>query len=401
MKILFLLDEFPATSETFIFNQIVGLKKLGIEVEIVATRKNENEILHPEVKKHGLMKIAHFYDAETDFLKRTVKGLKILFVDDYRQFPKYLGAIKLKSLKDLFLASVLLKFDPIPSIIYAHFGTIGLLAARLKEWGVFKGKLVTTFHGYDMSSFLKKSGKMTYELLFQHGNLFLPISEFWKQRLITLGCPEEKIIVHRMGIDIEKYQFTSKTIRKDKCIKLLTVARFVEKKGIDFALKAVSKVNSLEIIRLQYFIIGDGELKSQYKEIIRNKGLEDCVFPLGWKTQDEVKAFMNECHIFILPSVTASNGDMEGIPVSIMEAMASGMPVVSTYHSGIPELVTDGESGLLVPERDVDALAEKLEYLIKNPEIWPEMGRYGRRFVEEHYNINQLNRTLVKILKCF
>ena len=98
-----------------------------------------------------------------------------------------------------------------------------------------------------------------------------------------------------------------------------------------------------------------------------------------------------------LPSITASNGDQEGIPVVLMEAQATGLPIISTYHTGIPEVVIDGKSGFLVHEKDVDALAEKLEYLIKHPEIWPEMGRYGRKHVEEKYDIKKLNQQLVKI----
>ena len=99
----------------------------------------------------------------------------------------------------------------------------------------------------------------------------------------------------------------------------------------------------------------------------------------------------------LAPSVTSQNGDCEGIPVAIVEALAWGLPVLSTLHSGIPEVIQDGESGFLVPERDTEALAEKLEYLIEHPELWPEMGRKGRKYVEEHYDIDKLNDRLVEI----
>jgi colanic acid/amylovoran biosynthesis glycosyltransferase len=114
-------------------------------------------------------------------------------------------------------------------------------------------------------------------------------------------------------------------------------------------------------------------------------------------TQDEVRELYADSHIFILSSVTAANGDREGQGLVLQEAQAMGLPVLSTLHNGIPDGVLDGESGFLVPEKDADALAEKLTYLIENPENWPEMGLAGRKFVEERYDINKLNDRLVKI----
>lgn len=119
---------------------------------------------------------------------------------------------------------------------------------------------------------------------------------------------------------------------------------------------------------------------------------------LGYQPHSVFAREASNAHILLQPSVTARNGDSEGgAPTVLLEAQSSGLPVVSTYHADIPEVVLDGKSGFLVPERDSHALAEKLEYLIKHPEIWPEMGRRGREFVEENYDINKLNQQLVEI----
>ncbi len=131
--------------------------------------------------------------------------------------------------------------------------------------------------------------------------------------------------------------------------------------------------------------------------MVENLHIKGYVKFLGAVEQNEVPRLYQKAHIFILPSITADNGDQEGIPVVLMEAQATGLPIISTYHTGIPEVVVDGKSGFLVPEKNVDALAEKLEYLIEHPEIWPNMGQYGRKFVEEHYDINKLNQKLVEI----
>jgi len=119
--------------------------------------------------------------------------------------------------------------------------------------------------------------------------------------------------------------------------------------------------------------------------------------PSSKTTQEEIIELMKHTDVLIAPSVVSEDGDEEGIPVVLMEALAQGMPVLSTQHSGIPELVQDGESGFLVPERNVAALAEKLAYLVKHPEMWQKMGRTGREYVERYYDIDKLNDILVEL----
>ncbi|MBX3301839.1 MAG: glycosyltransferase [Nitrospira sp.] len=118
--------------------------------------------------------------------------------------------------------------------------------------------------------------------------------------------------------------------------------------------------------------------------------LERQVKLLGWKTHEEVKILLEDSHVLVAPSLTSAGGDEEGIPNAIKEAMASGLPVIGTFHSGIPELVTDGVSSLLVPERDPASLADALAYLMHHPEICDEMGRAGRRQVEQKFDTNSL-----------
>jgi colanic acid/amylovoran biosynthesis glycosyltransferase len=118
---------------------------------------------------------------------------------------------------------------------------------------------------------------------------------------------------------------------------------------------------------------------------------------VGWKSQDQITELLKTSDILLAPSVTSSTGDQEGIPGAIMEAFAAGLPVVSTNHAGIPELVQDGDSGFLVPEKDVKALVQKLEILIEQPQLRHAMGRTGRTTVEEYYNIETLNNRLIEV----
>ena len=401
MRIAFIVSEFPTLSETFILNQITGLIDRGHEVDIFANSKRKEPKVHPDVEKYDLLSRTYYRNMPTNKVRRIIKAFGLIVANFHKNPIAILRSLNVfkyggdaLSLKLLYAVIPFLDKGPY-DIIHCHFGPNGIIGVQLKELGV-KGKIVTTFHGYDMSSFIISNGNNVYNKLFLQGDLFLPISNYWKGKLIRLGCSEKKIIVHHMGIDLEKYKYYPKKIQSGENIKILTVGRLVEKKGHEYVIQAIAKIIQ-KYKNLEYIIAGDGPLRNKLENLVFKLGIKSYIKFLGAVEQNETLQLYNQAHIFVLPSVTASNGDQEGIPVVLMEAQATGLPVISTYHSGIPEVVLDGKSGFLVPEKDVDALAEKLEYLIEHPEIRPEMGRAGRTFIEEHYDINKLNQKLVKI----
>jgi colanic acid/amylovoran biosynthesis glycosyltransferase len=285
------------------------------------------------------------------------------------------------------------------SVVLCHFGPNGNLGLRQREAGLIKGKIVTVFHGYDLSAYMVRESDRVYQELFEKGDLFLPISEYWKTRLIELGCSEDKIIVHRMGVDCKSLRFAPPVYDKASRIRILTVGRLVEKKGVEYGIRAISGLIKKYGNLVEYSIVGSGPLLDRLAALISELGAEEDIRLLGAEDSAAVHERLGRAHLFLLPSVTDANGDKEGIPVVLMEAMAAGLPVVSTWHSGIPELVKDGESGFLVPERDVEALEERLAHLIEHPEVWGRLGHAGREFVERHFDVNQLNDRLVRIFQ--
>ncbi|HYX13854.1 MAG TPA: glycosyltransferase [Nostoc sp.] len=403
MKIAFIVEPFPTVSETFILNQITGLIELGHEVDIYACHVGDISKIHPDVEKYQLLEHTYYYSKGPDnYIVRMAKALIWLTANfskhsvpliESLNFLKY--GSRAISLELFYATIILLKHKQNYDIIHCHFGPFGLKAALWRQIGAIQGKIITVFHGYDMTNYLSQNGEQAYDLLFNLGDLFLPISEHWKQRLIEIGCTG-KIAVHHMGIDCQKFAFAVRKPRSDGQVNVVTVARLVEKKGIEYGIRAVAKLIASNF-NIQYTIVGDGYLRKKLQRLIKQLGIADTVKLVGSQQQQEIIAILNNSHIFLAPSVTSNGGDQEGIPVALMETMAMGLPVVTTQHSGIPELVQDDISGFLVPERDVDALTEKLSYLVKHPEVWSKMGAAGRSFVEKHYNINILNNQLVEI----
>ncbi len=291
-----------------------------------------------------------------------------------------------------------------PDLLHAHFGPSGF--CMLPFIKLLNIPLITSFYGYDAYLLPENpSWKDRYRELFDRGKLFLAEGPAMKKKLINLGCPPKKVIVHHIGIEPERYKYNPRKISDDGIIRLLIVGTFIEKKGIPYAVKAFSEVKKRINRPIHLTIVGDsnreGTLTDEKKKIlvaINENNISEAITMTGYISHSELMRIAESHHIHLAPSVHASSGDAEGgFPVIITEMLATGMPILATDHCDIPEIVIDGKSGFLVPERDVDALAERLEYLVKHPEIWPEMGRYGRKFVEENYDINKLNDQLVNI----
>jgi len=404
MRIAFIVDAFPVLTETFVLNQITGLMDLGHDVEIFAGVRAIKEMYPPEVEKYGLLKRTYYHNEKPrNIFIRFLKGIRLFVLNIGKNSLVILRSLNFfKYGKDALALTLLYKavvflnrgeFD----IIQCHFGGNGNVGVLLKELGI-KGKVVTIFHGYDLSKYVKKHGKTVYNVLFEKGDIFLPVSNYLKTRLLELGCDEKKILVHHMGIKSEKFPFRMRKVSGGELVKIITVGRLIEKKGIDYGIRAVGNLKGKQL-KIEYNIVGDGPLRKDLERLIEELELTGTVKLLGKKPHREVINLLNESHILLAPSVTAKDADQEGIPVVLMEAMAMGLAVVSTYYSGIPELIEEGRTGFLASERNTSAIAEKIEHLIKYPETWIGMSHAGRKFVEEHYDIDKLNKRLVEIYK--
>lgn len=401
MRIAFLVGEtFPSISKTFIINQITGLIDRGHQVDIYANFLDTKEPIHEDAIKYQLKQRTYYGQVPQNKFSRLLKTPKILMTHFGQHSQVIWHSLNIKKYGRQALSLVLLH-QAIPflkqktyDIVHCHFGFEGVKSVFLRDLGLLKGKLIVTFHGGDMTKYLQEEGDRVYQKLFEQGDLFLPISNHWRQKLLDLGCPAAKIGVHHMGIDSTSFSLVS----RQKCdrLSLVSVCRLTEKKGIEYAIRAVAELVN-QGYKVKYQIIGDGVLKSALEQLSSSLNLENSVIFLGSQPKSKVIEALNQSDILLAPSITATNGDCEGIPVALMEAMATGLPVISTWHSGIPELVQDGISGYLVAEKDVVGLAAKIAYLQEHPELRSQFGIAGAKKVREHYNIQLLNDHLVEM----
>jgi colanic acid/amylovoran biosynthesis glycosyltransferase len=281
-----------------------------------------------------------------------------------------------------------------PCLIHAHFGPQGVLSLPLARQ--FRTPIITTFYGVDLS--LPSRSRIwhaLYRRLFSRGDLFLVEGNSMRQKLAQLGCPPEKIRLLRIGVFTAKFQFRPRRLASPSGrIRLLVCGRFVEKKGIQYGIEAFARAKAAHP-NMTLRIIGDGPLREDIKAQIGKLGLSDSVTLLGYVPHDEFASELQEANILLAPSVTSSDGDTEGgAPTVLLEAQACGVPVLSTTHADIPEVVLDKKAGILVPERDVNALTNGLLQLIEHPETWLQMGEAGRKHVERHHDAQKVTRRL-------
>lgn len=414
MKVLFLVPEFPSVSQTFVLNQITGFLDQGADVFIAALQSGPQGVRHGDADRYDLARRTIYLGRSGSRLKRAadlLSSVTRLSVRRPRALSRF-GRIGFATLKPPNLVtSRFTLFSSTASVlnhaldlqhfdmVLCHFGPMGLLALALRRAGLLQGQIATAFHGIDMTTFLQTMGREVYAPLFAEGDLFLPISERWRSRLVELGCPQDRIAVHHMGIDPGRFCTQSRLWRAGESLRLLTIARLIEKKGVEYGIRAVARLVAHSDLSVLYTIVGDGPLRPSLEELVHGLGVQDHVHFLGAQSQEVVAQRLQDSHLLLAPSVVATDGDEEGIPVALMEALASGLPVIATRHSGIPELIHHGENGWLVPERDAESLAEVIGQAACSAKDWPRLAASGRHTVETAFNIHRLNDTLLDRLR--
>jgi colanic acid/amylovoran biosynthesis glycosyltransferase len=288
-----------------------------------------------------------------------------------------------------------------PVLIHAHFGVEAVYAMELADR--LDVPLVTTFHGFDATmrahellasrkpswiQYLAKRAELA-----RRGALFIGVSRFIVERLERLGFPSDRTRLHYIGVDPAAF-----SRRAEPAVEpvVLHVARLVEKKGTEYLLDAFARL-ARKHRRARLVVIGAGPLREKLARRAAELGLSGRVTWVGAAAHAEVRAWLRRAAVFCLPSCTAANGDAEGLGQALLEAAASGVPVVATRHGGIPEAVEDGRTGYLVPERDAAALAGALDVLLASESLRSSFGDAALRFARERFDLHQQTRSLERL----
>lgn len=282
-------------------------------------------------------------------------------------------------------------------LIHAHFAIDGTLALPLARR--LRLPLIVTLHGYDVTiSDAECSKSRTGRLylnrrkrLWEQAALFLCVSDFIQAKALEAGFPEGKLRRHHIGVNQREFR---RTDEPPDLASVLFVGRLVEKKGCDVLIRAMGIVQQ-ELPSAVLTIIGDGPMRESLDILAKSLGVR-CNF-LGSRSSEQIKQMLQRATILSVPSRTAENGDSEGLPIVFLEAQAMGVPVVSSFHAGIPEAVIHGETGLLAPEGDYQTLAEHLLLLLRRQDLRVSYGSRGIQWVRGAFDIERQTRGLEDI----
>jgi glycosyltransferase involved in cell wall biosynthesis len=283
-----------------------------------------------------------------------------------------------------------------PALIHAHFGIEGVSALKLAMH--LKIPLVTTFHGFDATlkthAMLASPAYFRYPLLrrrlAREGDLFLCASSFIRKRLLDAGFPESRTHTHYIGVDC-------RTIRprddSEEQLLILHVARLVEVKGTRYLLRAFARA-ARNCASVRLLIIGDGPLRRPLHALAVSLGVAERVDFLGALPHTEVLSWMRKAAILVLPGIHTATGREEGLGMVLLEAAATGVPLIGSRIGGIPECIVDGKTGFLVPQRDAEALAQRIAELLEDPGRRHSMGAAGRALIEDRFDIERQTAAL-------
>jgi colanic acid/amylovoran biosynthesis glycosyltransferase len=316
LRIAFIVGAFPIISETFIINQVAYLLDRGIDVEIFTFETGANQFISSRYKTYRMSDLTHNLQPPASKFYRLLAAVPIalrLLCSRPSSLIRALNIVKYGkqawSLKFLYwiIPFVGKQFD----LVHCHFGNVATRFLTIKELLGLDVPIVTTFYGFDVSILFKQCSPNFYDRLKRECDLFFVMSNNMKQRVLAHGFPEEKVKVLPVSIDVGSYPFRERIYDPIKPVELVSVGRFVEKKGFDDLLRALAIVKQRTDRAFHCSIIGGGELEKRLRDLTSSLGLDDVVDFKGYMKIEDIIQLLLEYHIMVQPSKTASNGDME------------------------------------------------------------------------------------------
>lgn len=404
MKVAYILSRFPYLTETFILREMIHLRKLGLDVHVFSMFPPLPTPVHPQTQE--MMPYVHY---SSFLLSRRLILAQLYFVlfSPVRYIRAFLTAIGQTYRERLVLLRVLMTFpksvyfakqikDLRIDHIHAHFVWVNGIAAKIASdlTGV-----TFSLHPHAYGLFMRDQESVRGQL--ERADGVVTVSEYHRQYIADL-CPRwppEQIRVVHYGLDPVEFAPVH-LCAEDHTMRIISVGSLMEKKGHEYLIDACAELAE-KGYAFRCSIVGSGPRQSILQARIDRHNLQDRVLLLGAKNQEEVKELYRSSDIFVLACVVAKSGDRDGMPNVLLEAMCKQLPVVTTPVTGIPELVRDEETGLLVPERDATALARAIGRLINDKSLRHKLGQRGRQTVLTEFDIHKTSAQLAAALEGF
>ncbi len=365
------IADFLKRDQLHVYRQITGLKEVASHV---FTHKRENEIYFP----YHFRRITVLPRPRTRWLRRFIHRSILdepwqMYRSELRRWILELTRVEAR-------------------LLHVYFGHVAPQFIPLMH--AWPHPVVVSYHGADTGIDVNKPRhRARMQEVFSLAARVLCRSQSLADDLARLGCPEEKIALQRTGIPLEKWPFIERPAPPDGAWRIMQSCRFIEKKGLDLTIAAFAEVLK-QFPNSTLILLGDGPLRAQLERQIAALGIANHVQAPGFLLEDPVRHFVDTSHLFVHPSRTGADGDREGVPNAMLEAMAAGLPVVATRHGGIPEAVCDGESGLLVAENDAPALAASMLSILGSEALRQRISRGARHAVEAGFSRDAQIQTL-------
>lgn len=316
MRVAFIIHRFPQTSEVFIINQVADLIDRGIDVQIFAFEQGDPATVSDRYREYRMAERTHSIGAPHPRAKRilggVVRAVRLLTRNPallIRALDWWSYSSRARSLQMLYAADVFnaQKFD----VVHCHFGKMANQYLPIRRMMRHTMPMLTSFYGNDVSHMPKVKGLSYYDALKRECHRYIVMSNNMKERVIKLGFPENELMVLPVSIQVDELPFAERIITDDERMEIISVGRFVEKKGIDDLLRALAIVKQEATRPFHCTVVGGGELEPELKGLTAELGIEDVVsFPGFVKLEEVIRLFLKS-HLYLQPSKTAANGDME------------------------------------------------------------------------------------------
>jgi len=392
MRIGYLIPEFPGQTHAFFVREMNAMKEFGHEIFVISTKKPSAESCSHKFAATAREKTFYVYPPAISSFFSLLLNPSGLF-----QVISYLCRLKETKLKDrikllglIICAESMHRFCKMNSIEHIHTHSCANTAHMAAMCHLLGGPSYSlTLHGdppvYGVDHMSKSANAKFVSVVAR------PLQESYH---LVSQFPKDRLPVITMGVDLKKFCPDCNWSNRSDKFTVTTVARLHPVKGHELVLEAMNQLRS-EGTTIHYQIIGDGPHREEIEKRVTELGLSDCVSILGTQGEEAIVDYLRKSNVFILPSF----GVGEASPVSVMEAMAVGIPVIATYIGGVPDMIQDGKDGFLIPQKSSKAIIEKLKLLITDNELCQKIGKQARESAIKNFDFNIKAKELESYMK--